>query len=29
MKKKGFLMLSYIAAVAIATLVGKKTFESK
>ena len=29
MKKKGFLMLSCIAAVAIATFVGKKTFESK
>ena len=28
MKKKGFLMLSCIAAVAIATFVGKKTFES-
>ena len=29
MKKKGFLMLSCIVAVAIATFVGKKTFESK
>lgn len=27
MKKKGFLMLSCITAVAIATFVGKKTFE--
>lgn len=29
MKKKGFLMLSCIAVVAIATFVGKKTFELK